>query len=245
MEVEAGKKKKQVEAEKKKKKKGGTREVETKREEREKGPEFDCPPPIATKVKGLQLCDQVVSVSDGFVAVATVGCCSSSSSSSAPATHSATIGPKEGIHPPRLSVIPYRQPWHRSAIFIVNLQFFAPEQSFWLVKQTSMSKIMPHAAYVLIKQSAEKDNEEKVQATSSPVPKTESAVPEKELAAEPIPAPVKVLPPIPEQEQRQLFKWILEEKRKVKPSDPTEKKKLDEEKALLKQFIRAKSVPSI
>lgn len=70
-------------------------------------------------------------------------------------------------------------------------------------------------------------------------------IPDEKPVAGPIPAPVKVLPPIAEQEQRELFKWILEEKRKVKPSDRAEKKKIDDEKALLKQFIGAKSIPSI
>ncbi|XP_051147500.1 uncharacterized protein LOC127262740 isoform X1 [Andrographis paniculata] len=51
--------------------------------------------------------------------------------------------------------------------------------------------------------------------------------------------------PIPEDQQRELFKWMLEEKRKVKPKDPEEKKRIDEEKAVLKQFIRAKSIPSL
>ncbi|KAL3824442.1 hypothetical protein ACJIZ3_020471 [Penstemon smallii] len=51
--------------------------------------------------------------------------------------------------------------------------------------------------------------------------------------------------PIPEDQQRELFKWILEEKRKVKPRDAEEKKRIDEEKAILKQFIRAKSIPSL
>ncbi|XP_043718625.1 uncharacterized protein LOC122666652 [Telopea speciosissima] len=52
-------------------------------------------------------------------------------------------------------------------------------------------------------------------------------------------------PPIPEDQQRELFKWILEEKRKIKPKDREEKKRIDEEKAILKQFIRSKSIPSI
>ncbi|KAE8720053.1 3-epi-6-deoxocathasterone 23-monooxygenase-like [Hibiscus syriacus] len=51
--------------------------------------------------------------------------------------------------------------------------------------------------------------------------------------------------PIPESQQLELFKYILEEKRKVKPKDPEEKKRLDEEKAILKQFIRAKSIPQL
>ncbi|RWW56741.1 hypothetical protein BHE74_00036518 [Ensete ventricosum] len=101
-------------------------------------------------------------------------------------------------------------------------------------------------SYVLIKQLPEKNKEAEEQVTAPATP-TESAVTEEKsvVVPVPIPVPIKVLPPIPEQEQRQLFKWILEEKRKVKPSDPAEKKKLDEEKALLKQFIRAKSVPSL
>lgn len=49
--------------------------------------------------------------------------------------------------------------------------------------------------------------------------------------------------PIPEDEQRELFKWILEEKRKVEPKDRKEKKQIDEEKAVLKQFIRAERLP--
>lgn len=56
---------------------------------------------------------------------------------------------------------------------------------------------------------------------------------------------MKELPPIPPEEQLQLFKWILQEKRKVKTRDPVEKKKIDEEKALLKEIIRSGSVPSL
>ncbi|CAN6358899.1 unnamed protein product, partial [Urochloa humidicola] len=63
--------------------------------------------------------------------------------------------------------------------------------------------------------------------------------------AEPVAVPRKELPPIPEDEQRQLYKWMLEEKRKIKPRNAAEKKKLDEEKALLKEFIRAGSLPSL
>lgn len=64
------------------------------------------------------------------------------------------------------------------------------------------------------------------------------------LTSPPITEPVIRREPIPEYQQRELFKWMLEEKRKVKPKDPEEKRKLDEEKAVLKQFIRAKSLPS-
>ncbi|KAF5751592.1 protein STU1-like [Tripterygium wilfordii] len=51
--------------------------------------------------------------------------------------------------------------------------------------------------------------------------------------------------PIPEDKQRELFKWTLEEKRKVKPKDPAKKKLIDEEETTLKQFIHAKAIPSI
>ncbi|XP_062091021.1 uncharacterized protein LOC133797206 [Humulus lupulus] len=66
-----------------------------------------------------------------------------------------------------------------------------------------------------------------------------------ETATFPPPAikPVKVREPIPEDQQRELFKWMLEEKRKLKPKDPDEKKRIDEDKAILKQFIRAKTIP--
>ncbi|KAJ1687871.1 hypothetical protein LUZ63_019261 [Rhynchospora breviuscula] len=62
--------------------------------------------------------------------------------------------------------------------------------------------------------------------------------------APPVPAK-KELPPIPPEEQLQLFKWILQEKRKVKTRDPVEKKKIDEDKALLKDIIRSGSIPSL
>lgn len=95
--------------------------------------------------------------------------------------------------------------------------------------------------------------------------KPETAIPEKEEAkpipeADPLfdftdavdqsafqtaaPEPVKLArKPIPEDDQRELFKWILEEKRKIEPKDRKEKKQLDEDKAILKQFIRAERIP--
>lgn len=55
---------------------------------------------------------------------------------------------------------------------------------------------------------------------------------------------LKVQDPIPADQQFELFKWILEERRKVKPKDVEEKKRIDEEKAILKHFIKTKSVPN-
>ncbi|KAL2338716.1 hypothetical protein Fmac_013162 [Flemingia macrophylla] len=59
----------------------------------------------------------------------------------------------------------------------------------------------------------------------------------------PVTTPVQIQAPIREEQQRELFKWMLEEKRKVKPKNPEEKKQIDEEKAILKHFLRAKSIP--
>ncbi|KAM0908739.1 hypothetical protein ACQ4PT_015228 [Festuca glaucescens] len=58
-------------------------------------------------------------------------------------------------------------------------------------------------------------------------------------------APRKEFPPIPEEEQRRVYRWMLEEKRKVRPRDKAEKKRLDDEKALLKEIIRAESLPKL
>ncbi|XBI64351.1 hypothetical protein VPH35_044525 [Triticum aestivum] len=63
--------------------------------------------------------------------------------------------------------------------------------------------------------------------------------------AEPAPPPKRVLPPLSEDEQRQVYKWMLEEKRKSKPRDAAEKNKINEEKALLKEIIRADSLPRL
>lgn len=59
----------------------------------------------------------------------------------------------------------------------------------------------------------------------------------------PVTTPVEVQAPIPEEQQREIFQWMLDEKRKVKCKDRVEKKQIDEEKAILKQLLRAKSIP--
>ncbi|KAJ8442938.1 hypothetical protein Cgig2_022304 [Carnegiea gigantea] len=66
-----------------------------------------------------------------------------------------------------------------------------------------------------------------------------------EMPAMPVAQPLRAPEPIPEEQQRELFKWMLEEKRKIKTNDPEEKKRIDEEKAILKQSIRAQSIPKI
>ncbi|CAM0881459.1 unnamed protein product [Alopecurus aequalis] len=63
--------------------------------------------------------------------------------------------------------------------------------------------------------------------------------------AEPAPPPKRVLPPLSQDEQRQVYKWMLDEKRKIKPQNGAEKTKINEEKALLKEIIRAESLPRL
>ncbi|KAF0926680.1 hypothetical protein E2562_027118 [Oryza meyeriana var. granulata] len=99
-------------------------------------------------------------------------------------------------------------------------------------------------AYILMRTYQKDSGKKDTETDPTPVePTSYSATAEK--PAEPIAAPIKVLPPISQDDQRQLYKWMLEEKRKIKPRDAAEKKKIDEEKALLKEFIRAGSLPSL
>ncbi|VFQ65457.1 unnamed protein product [Cuscuta campestris] len=78
----------------------------------------------------------------------------------------------------------------------------------------------------------------------SVVTATESATIAEKLVTPPaVQQPVKE--PISENDKREILKWMLEEKRKLKPRDPEEKKRIDEDKAILKQFIRAKSIPNL
>ncbi|KAJ8773877.1 hypothetical protein K2173_009308 [Erythroxylum novogranatense] len=92
--------------------------------------------------------------------------------------------------------------------------------------------------------SIEGEPESKTTSLSSP------ATPNEPVSTTPtsLPAtvePVKPRDPIPENQQRELLKWILEEKRKLKPKDSDEKKRIDDEKDVLKRLIRAKSIPTI
>ncbi|XP_074280720.1 uncharacterized protein LOC141605739 [Silene latifolia] len=81
--------------------------------------------------------------------------------------------------------------------------------------------------------------------TSTPPPTVES-LEEPEIApSTPIADLVKVREPVPEEHQRELFKWMLDEKRKIKPRNKDDKRRIDEEKAILKKFIRAETVPSL
>ncbi|CAH9066831.1 unnamed protein product [Cuscuta epithymum] len=86
-----------------------------------------------------------------------------------------------------------------------------------------------------------------IEIQETPIPSvvtaTESATIADKLVIPPALQPVRE--PISEKDKRDILKWMLEEKRKLKPKDPEEKRRIDEDKAILKQFIRAKSIPNL
>ncbi|KAM7254524.1 hypothetical protein ACFE04_003904 [Oxalis oulophora] len=90
------------------------------------------------------------------------------------------------------------------------------------------------------KETTEPEEDVTKTATSAPASTTVAAA----VVSPTIVEPVKVREPIPEDKQRELLQWVLEEKRKIKPKDSEEKKQINEDKALLKQLIRAKSIPT-
>lgn len=103
------------------------------------------------------------------------------------------------------------------------------------------------AAYLFMR-TKKKDTVQEEEVPSkipSSTPSTTAPVSETPIPSPTISEVVKLCEPIREDQQRELFKWILEEKRKVKPKDSEERKRIDDEKAILKQFIRAKSIPRI
>nr|POE55874.1 hypothetical protein CFP56_48567 [Quercus suber] len=71
-------------------------------------------------------------------------------------------------------------------------------------------------------------------ATPVSIPATKTAhISKKTLPSPLVTKLVTLREPIPEDQQQELFKWMLEEKKKIKPKDPEEKKRIDEEKAIL------------
>ena len=108
---------------------------------------------------------------------------------------------------------------------------------------------MSHAVYVFAKTYKRDQEKKNAQATAAAAAAAALSSPASTTAKapDPSPAPVpkRVLSPLSEDEQRHLYKWMLEEKRKIKPRNATEKNKINEEKALLKEFIRAESLPRL
>jgi len=101
-------------------------------------------------------------------------------------------------------------------------------------------------AYLFLGNKKKEIGEEEEQDVT-PVSTKDTAAPvlEMNVPTPPTTNPVVKREPIPENQQRELLKWILEEKRKIKPKDAEEKQKIDEEKALIKRLIRSKSIPSV
>ena len=93
-----------------------------------------------------------------------------------------------------------------------------------------------------------KDTAEEVSKAAANIPSTPivtTPTPEEAVFSPSTTERVKVHQPIPQDQQRELFKWILEERKKVKPKDYEAEKPINEEKAILEQFIHAESIPSI
>ncbi|RDY09501.1 hypothetical protein CR513_06121 [Mucuna pruriens] len=99
-------------------------------------------------------------------------------------------------------------------------------------------------AYLFMGSKKKDTGEEEQDATPVSTKDSTAHVVETTVSSPPIANPVIKRDPIPENQQRELLKWILEEKRKIKPKDAGEKHKIDEEKALLKKLIRSKSIPT-
>ncbi|XP_011628515.1 mitochondrial import inner membrane translocase subunit tim54 isoform X2 [Amborella trichopoda] len=147
--------------------------------------------------------------------------------------------PEETIRPP-----PPPPPPPPPRVMDPSKQSFARRYKFvWPVLLTVNLALGAYLFMRTKKRTPETDRGEVVDEVTAPVVTKPVAVPEK--VQTPLQAPPTVHEPIPEDQQRELFKWILEEKRKLKSKDPQEKKRIDEEKAILKQYIRAKSIPTI
>ncbi|XP_075515954.1 uncharacterized protein LOC142550780 [Primulina tabacum] len=94
------------------------------------------------------------------------------------------------------------------------------------------------------KERVKEKKEATVEVTPTPTPVT-TLTDEEPIFIQPTTPPVIVRQPIHEDQQRELFKWMLEEKRMVKPNNREKKLRIDKEKAILKEFLRAKSIPSV
>ncbi|KAL3009731.1 hypothetical protein AAZX31_07G100100 [Glycine max] len=117
--------------------------------------------------------------------------------------------------------------------------------SFFSVRSCLCCFCDPNSTYLFMRTKKKDTGEEEQDVTRV---STKDATPH--VVEMPVPPPSITNPmikrePIPENEQCELLKWILEEKRKVKAKDAEEKRKIDEEKALLKKLIRSKSIPSV
>lgn len=84
----------------------------------------------------------------------------------------------------------------------------------------------------------EAEKEKTAPAQAAPVPAVASSV----AAPEWTPPPKTT---ISEEEQRQVLQWVLDERRKEKGLNKAQKARIDEEKKLLKQFLRGDHLPPL
>lgn len=89
------------------------------------------------------------------------------------------------------------------------------------------------------KKQIKEESSKAIEEVSPPPVETTTTVHEEPIFVPPPEVPMKVQEPVPEDQQRKLFKWMLEEKRKVKPQNRKAKQRVNEEKAI------PKSIPSI
>ncbi|NP_001143903.1 hypothetical protein Zm00014a_004002 [Zea mays] len=129
----------------------------------------------------------------------------------------------------------------------------APPQAPSAAKGVFMRRIFPFllatnvfiGVYVFAKTYKRDQEKKNAQTTAAAALSSPASTSAEAPDPAPAPAPKSVLPPLSEDEQWNLYKWILEEERKIKPRNATEKKKIAEEKALLKEIIRDKSLPRL
>ncbi|KAG4929608.1 hypothetical protein AAZX31_17G053700 [Glycine max] len=82
----------------------------------------------------------------------------------------------------------------------------------------------PRDSMEINRRTAQKSHKGKASVEVSPEPTTSSIDFNYDDFLVPVTTPVKVQAPIPEEQQREIFQWMLEEKRKLKPKNPVEKK---------------------
>lgn len=82
----------------------------------------------------------------------------------------------------------------------------------------------PRDSMEINRRTAQKSHKGKASVEVSPEPTTSSIDFNCNDFLVPVTTPVKVQAPIPEEQQREIFQWMLEEKRKLKPKNPVEKK---------------------
>ncbi|CAH2033493.1 unnamed protein product [Thlaspi arvense] len=175
---------------------------------------------------------------------------SSASSPAAAAAASYTMGGGSAPPPP-----PPKESFARRSICVLSLLSIDGGKCLNRESHGTVSLVVlgliAFAGYLFFrtkKKDIEPANEEMAAAKSGPVAAPVTMEKPKPVSSTVVAAEavvVKAREPIPEKQQRELFKWMLEEKRKVNPKNAEEKKRIDEEKAILKQFLGSKTIPTL